>query len=520
MDPSLALATASRPLLAQTSKTVFLGGKGKISLTAQLHRLHWIAGQRCYLKFSVANDTRKTVKSLTLALVRTTTVFRPHPQLDALPRCADPDACQTSTTRKQVASSVLEMARGGEKGYASAKGWWTGVPPNQKLDFSHFILLPVSMRFNSINLITNVFSNKTDALSFTRVRLLEVEYTIRVSLSAGSLGADVHVILPIRIINFLSIDPPPGSLLASPEVTSGRYFMRKSDLHRNNTETSTVRGQHVLMDGGFAGAPYSDYDSETTPRFDGCPSEQSISVYDDSSSMDEELLNLSLHPRLDRDATSFTGLVGRSEDGEVPQLARDFGNPSTTTTQSSGSRPRGPRQLPAAPSCKSRANTGPTSFELRVQEKMHGIAESDAKRTHSTMEADRTNKPDNVPNVTWKTSSVSRGFSLPPSHKLPRPPLMTTRPIIQSYLTDPGPMPVTTPHIIDNSSSAAVVLGVRSNAVPDSRIAILNASRMRSQTHSVGRPSSPFSVVKSRIKEVEEKVFELHQRGDGVIHFC
>ena len=44
----------------------------------------------------------------------------------------------------------------------------------------------------------------------TRGRLLEVEYTIRVSLSAGSLASDVQVILPIRIINFLSIDPPPS----------------------------------------------------------------------------------------------------------------------------------------------------------------------------------------------------------------------------------------------------------------------------------------------------------------------
>jgi hypothetical protein len=143
------LVTAPRPLLAQTSKSVFLGGKGKISLTAQLHRLHWIAGQRCYLKFSVTNDTKKIVKSLTLALIRTTTVFRPHPYLDALPGSADPDACQTSTTRKQVACNVLEISHGGERGHASAKGWWTGIPANQKLDFSHFLLLPASDLFVS-----------------------------------------------------------------------------------------------------------------------------------------------------------------------------------------------------------------------------------------------------------------------------------------------------------------------------------------------------------------------------------
>lgn len=147
LNPSAVLCTAPRPLLAQTSKNLFRGGKGKIDLTAQLHRLHWIAGQRCYLKLSVTNDTKKTVKSLTLTLIRTTTVFKPHPHLDALPRCADPDACQTSTTRKQVAVSVLEMGQSGEKGHASAKGWWSGVPSNHKLEFSHFILLPVCYCF-------------------------------------------------------------------------------------------------------------------------------------------------------------------------------------------------------------------------------------------------------------------------------------------------------------------------------------------------------------------------------------
>lgn len=151
--PRLEYATiftpASKPLSAQVSKGLFLGGKGKVNLTAKLHRLHWFAGQRCYLNFSITNDTKKAVKRLTLALVRTTTVFKPHPQLDALPgACSDPDACQTSTTRRHITSSVLEIAHNGEKRHASAKGWWTGVHPGQKLDFSHSLLLPV--RISSI----------------------------------------------------------------------------------------------------------------------------------------------------------------------------------------------------------------------------------------------------------------------------------------------------------------------------------------------------------------------------------
>ena len=42
-----------------------------------------------------------------------------------------------------------------------------------------------------------------------------MEYSIRVSLATGSLASDVHVILPIRIINFLSVDPPPSFPIVS-----------------------------------------------------------------------------------------------------------------------------------------------------------------------------------------------------------------------------------------------------------------------------------------------------------------
>jgi hypothetical protein len=53
------------------------------------------------------------------------------------------DACQTTTSSKQVMECTLEMGQRGAKGHASAKGWWTGVGPGERLDFSHFISLPV-----------------------------------------------------------------------------------------------------------------------------------------------------------------------------------------------------------------------------------------------------------------------------------------------------------------------------------------------------------------------------------------
>lgn len=91
------------------------------------------------------------IKTLTLSLVRTTTVFRPRPWLDAGnghdPDAPgeldlDPDACQTQTTRKKVAESTLEMGKKGNKG-VTAKGSWMGVDGGETADFSHFLLVPV-----------------------------------------------------------------------------------------------------------------------------------------------------------------------------------------------------------------------------------------------------------------------------------------------------------------------------------------------------------------------------------------
>jgi hypothetical protein len=149
LDPSVVLSTAAKPLQASSSKTVFMGGSGKIYLTAFLHRLHWVAGQKCHIRLAVKNQTNKRVKSVKLTLIRTIIVFKPHPHLDAVPvsdvHAADPDACQTTTTQKEVAESTLEIGQHGAKGHASAKGWWTGVGRGKELLFSHFLLLPVSL---------------------------------------------------------------------------------------------------------------------------------------------------------------------------------------------------------------------------------------------------------------------------------------------------------------------------------------------------------------------------------------
>ncbi|KAG8881138.1 hypothetical protein FRB97_009834 [Tulasnella sp. 331] len=191
------LAPSEEPLKTQASQGLFMGGSGKVRLTVTLHRRIWVAGQRCYAHIAINNETTKKVKTLTLMLTRTMTTFQPKVELDTAsarsPGSADIDACETSTSKKEVATCTLDMGQKGEKGCVTAKGFWTGVQGGSVVELSHFIMVP------------------SDALSISRGRLIEVDYRLTVSASAGSLSSDISVSLPIRIINFLSIDPPPDS---------------------------------------------------------------------------------------------------------------------------------------------------------------------------------------------------------------------------------------------------------------------------------------------------------------------
>ncbi|KAG6890010.1 hypothetical protein C0995_012970 [Termitomyces sp. Mi166 len=199
LDPSIILAPAGKPLQAKTTVDFDprLAGLHRISLTASVYRLHWVAGQQCFVKVSVANESKKTVKSIALALIRTTIVFKPSYHANTFEGAHDQnyDVCSTSMSQKLIAESVLDMGQRAPR-HASAKGWWTGVAPGEHLDFSHSILVPL----------------QPDALSVIRSRLLQVDYSVRVTLSAGGKlrMSELQVILPIRIINLISIDPPPS----------------------------------------------------------------------------------------------------------------------------------------------------------------------------------------------------------------------------------------------------------------------------------------------------------------------
>jgi hypothetical protein len=119
-----------------------MGGPGTVKLTAVLHRLHWVSGQRCFVKALVSNNTTRTIKSFTLTLIRRVTTFKSSAAVNIDGR-DDPDACQTNTSYKEVAQSTLETSYRVLRGYAGSKGWWTGVNPGENAVFSHYILIPV-----------------------------------------------------------------------------------------------------------------------------------------------------------------------------------------------------------------------------------------------------------------------------------------------------------------------------------------------------------------------------------------
>lgn len=194
LNPAVILSSALKPIQVTSSKGLFLGGSGKVHLMASLHRNTWVAGQRVYINVGIQNDTSKKINGMTLSLIRTVTLYKSRPELDmdnhSARRELDPDACQTSTTRKKIAEEELEMGQKGSRGVVTARGWWTGVELGQRVESSHYMHVP------------------GDALSIWRGRHVEVVYSIKVSIGS-SLSSVVSVELPVRVINFVSLDPPP-----------------------------------------------------------------------------------------------------------------------------------------------------------------------------------------------------------------------------------------------------------------------------------------------------------------------
>lgn len=61
LNPAVLLAPALKPLRAEASKALFMGGSGQVKLSAEMHRSTWVAGQHCYVDIRVENETGKKV---------------------------------------------------------------------------------------------------------------------------------------------------------------------------------------------------------------------------------------------------------------------------------------------------------------------------------------------------------------------------------------------------------------------------------------------------------------------------
>lgn len=359
LDVVSTLATNSRPLVAEVATRVFMGGPGKIKLSARLHRFHWVAGQSCTVHFRVVNDCKKLVKGAAIALIQTLTVFKPKPHLDA--RDADLDACQTSTKAKWVTESVLELGQRCSKGHTSAKGWWTGVAPGQTSEFDHSLILPPNIH------------------SIARTRLLEVEYTLRISVSIGRCSSDVHVILPIRIVNFLSLDPAP----TVPFHTQNRQrplpdFTKREPWYRKSRATS---GDLVETDETVPGMKYTRditiaIEPENADEVPGLSEEQhqdlntsadSASIYPPSESADtighhENILHPVSEQDIDQDPGTPSGAAS---------FARHITASSSAIEPHILARPRGPRSTPIQLQTAQVENTHNTTFlSRRIEDRM------------------------------------------------------------------------------------------------------------------------------------------------------
>jgi len=69
------------------------------------------------------------------------------------------------------------------------------------------------------------------SLTISRSRLVEIQYTVRVSVDPGPLLSNVEVELPIHIVNFLSVDPPP----TAPQDNSSRFRTNTFDPGENTS---------------------------------------------------------------------------------------------------------------------------------------------------------------------------------------------------------------------------------------------------------------------------------------------
>lgn len=213
LDPSAILSPTLRPLQVTVCKSPPKEPNGgRIKLTALLHRLYWISGQSCRIQITVENSTKRMLKNIAISLHQTATV---HPHSISARTEMDPNSRHSMVSSKRIAESILEVGHPKTKGHASAKGWWSGVGPGQKSEFEHSILIPVRDSTSTSSSISGQSGLQLDTLTVPRGKLFEVSHQVHVVLSGLHVAEGIQVILPIRIVGFLSVDPPISKSLDS-----------------------------------------------------------------------------------------------------------------------------------------------------------------------------------------------------------------------------------------------------------------------------------------------------------------
>ncbi|GMK59637.1 hypothetical protein CspeluHIS016_0802430 [Cutaneotrichosporon spelunceum] len=181
-NPGRALAPSRRPIVEFVESRLgwsLTGEKGKVFLQVSLGRQMWVAGQRVWCEVGVRNNSNKKITRCSLAILQTVNTFG-APKAKGMQNFLN-------TVRRKVSEETTEadfMDVG--SGHITSKSWWTGLEPGESNRWDMSVPIPTAM------------------ISIPRSRLVEIAYVLRVTLN-NSIFVDV----PIELINFLSVDPPP-----------------------------------------------------------------------------------------------------------------------------------------------------------------------------------------------------------------------------------------------------------------------------------------------------------------------
>lgn len=197
LNPTAILASSLVPIVSFSDSTE--AQSRKIQLACSLHRETWIAGQRVYFDASVLNNGQNMLNILRIALVQTEKIYHSRGSASSFP-------LTVSSTSNIIMDETLAASNNGH--------WWTGAPCGVPVHFAHSIVIP------------------SDVITVDKSRHVDVQFSLRIGVGADT-STLVEVDLPLRIVNFVSLDPPPPrkSWMGGPGLL-GLSKQSQSDQHQ------------------------------------------------------------------------------------------------------------------------------------------------------------------------------------------------------------------------------------------------------------------------------------------------